>query len=167
MRSRLRRGYLTFLRNVFMPIVNERKRIPTYFSHSYRAGDRDINLFFWKLFWAAGFLVTVDPKSDVLSIPYLEFTMRHSACFASVIPCRPDQKPETLFSLCTLGIRSSNPGTETASQYSLRTVSSQYFPQGSEGLCIFKRDRLNYQEEEFIRAIDSLREKSQGYGPTD
>ncbi len=66
--------------------------IVTYFSHSYREVDRPANDFFWRLFHDAGFLLTVDPKSDTFSIPFLEIMMRRSSCFASVITYRPEQQ---------------------------------------------------------------------------
>jgi nucleoside phosphorylase len=68
-------------------------RIRAYFSHSYRAADRDINLYFWHLFHEKGFSFTVDPKSDTFSASYLEYLMKRSACFAAVIPRRADQAP--------------------------------------------------------------------------
>ena len=66
-------------------------KVPTFFSHSYRPEDREINVHFWKLFWDAGFAFTVDPKSNRLSIPHLEYTLRHSACFIGVVTRRQDQ----------------------------------------------------------------------------
>jgi hypothetical protein len=51
-----------------------------YFSHSYRAEDREVNSFFWDLFSEAGYFFTVDPESNVFSIPYLESMMMRSNC---------------------------------------------------------------------------------------
>jgi hypothetical protein len=59
-----------------------------YFSHSYRAEDRDVNSFFWELFHEHKFFFTVDPGSSVFSIPYLESMMLRSNCFVAVIPRR-------------------------------------------------------------------------------
>ncbi|MFF1741665.1 toll/interleukin-1 receptor domain-containing protein [Streptomyces mirabilis] len=68
------------------------RRIPTYFSHSYRREDRDVNEFFWRAFDAHGFGFTVDPKSaGALSTCHLEMMMRRSACFVGVVTLRRDQ----------------------------------------------------------------------------
>src|SRR5215471_6977840 len=68
-------------------------RIPTYFSHSYRPDDRELNLQFFRRFWERGFAFTVDPASDRLVPAHLERLMRSSACFVAVAPYRPEQRP--------------------------------------------------------------------------
>lgn len=50
-------------------------RIPAYFSHSYGREDRDLNDYFWTVFYEEGFSFTVDPKSTFLSTTYLELMM--------------------------------------------------------------------------------------------
>jgi hypothetical protein len=65
-------------------------RIPTYLSHSYRPEDRAVNLYFWKLFWDAGFAFTVAPRSGTFSISHLELMMRRSSCFVGLATHRPD-----------------------------------------------------------------------------
>jgi TIR domain len=66
-------------------------RISAYFSHSYRPEDREVNEYFWKLFWEAGFTFTVDPRSGRLSIPHVELLVRRNACFAAVVTYRPEE----------------------------------------------------------------------------
>jgi hypothetical protein len=62
--------------------------IQAYFSHSYRADDRSVNLFFWRLFSAHGFFFTVDPKSERTFIPHLERMLCQSDCFIAVVTRR-------------------------------------------------------------------------------
>jgi hypothetical protein len=66
--------------------------IPTYFSHSYREEDRDLNIFFWDLFFNNGFAFTVDSRSQPISVPHLELAMKRSACFVAVVTRRDDQE---------------------------------------------------------------------------
>lgn len=66
----------------------ENQAIQAYFSHSYRAEDRDVNLFFWRLFSTHGFFFTVDPKSGRTFVPHLERMLRHSDCFIAVVTRR-------------------------------------------------------------------------------
>ena len=70
---------------------SSRPPIPTYYSHSYRPGDREVNLHFHELLWDRGFAFTVDPKSERLALAQLELMMKRSACFVAVAPCRPEQ----------------------------------------------------------------------------
>jgi hypothetical protein len=61
------------------------KTIPTYFSHSYRLEDQEINETFWRLFSQAGFSFFVDPPSDTTIHTHLERMMgRCSACVAVI-----------------------------------------------------------------------------------
>ena len=62
--------------------------IQAYFSHSYRAEDREVNLSFWELFSHEGFFFAIDPKSDTFIIPQLERLMRFSDCFIAVVTSR-------------------------------------------------------------------------------
>ncbi len=66
-------------------------RITAYLSHSYRHQDREVNEFFWRLLWANGFTITVDPQSESLSVPYLECMMKRSAAFVAIVTPRPEQ----------------------------------------------------------------------------
>ena len=61
-----------------------------YYSHSYRQTDRELNVYFWKLFYECSFSFTVDPKSTVLSTTSLELMMARSAGFAAVVTYRPE-----------------------------------------------------------------------------
>ncbi|HQF63881.1 MAG TPA: hypothetical protein PLT26_15380 [Anaerolineaceae bacterium] len=64
------------------------QEIQAYFSHSYRAEDRKINLFFWKLFSEENFFFTVDPKSEKLIVSHLEQMLVKSDCFIAVVTRR-------------------------------------------------------------------------------
>jgi hypothetical protein len=68
--------------------IDPKQEIQAYFSHSYRADDRLVNLFFWELFSEEGFFFTVDPKSDKVVVPHLERMMRYSDCFIAVVTRR-------------------------------------------------------------------------------
>lgn len=68
--------------------INLLQPIQAYFSHSYRAEDRDMNLFFWKLFSEQGFYFTVDPKSERTFVPHLERLIRLSDCFVAIVTRR-------------------------------------------------------------------------------
>lgn len=71
------------------PIFSQtRQAIQAYFSHSYRAEDRNVNLFFWRLFSEQGFFFTVDPKSSRTFVPHLERMIKHSDCFIAVVTRR-------------------------------------------------------------------------------
>lgn len=65
-----------------------KQSIQAYFSHSYRAEDRNVNLFFWRLFSEQGFFFTVDPKSSRTFVPHLERMVKHSDCFIAVVTRR-------------------------------------------------------------------------------
>ena len=67
---------------------NKVQDIQAYFSHSYRADDKKVNLFFWELFSKENFYFAVDPKSGKLVIPHLEMMMRNSDCFIAIITRR-------------------------------------------------------------------------------
>jgi hypothetical protein len=40
------------------------EKISAYLSHSYRHEDRQVNEFFWRLFWANGVTFAVDPEAE-------------------------------------------------------------------------------------------------------
>lgn len=64
-----------------------------YFSHSYHAVDKEINLFFWQLLSKHDLYFTVDSEENrgkPMYISYLEWMMQRSACFVAVIPRRED-----------------------------------------------------------------------------
>lgn len=68
--------------------LNVSQTLLAYFSHSYRADDRPVNLFFWELFSQEGIFFTVDPKSDKFVVPHLERMMRYSDCLIAVVTRR-------------------------------------------------------------------------------
>ena len=145
--------------------MNEEKQkgiIPTYFSHSYRAEDRDVNLFFWQLFWDAGFLFTVDPKSEVISIPYLETMVRRSACFAAVIPLRNEEptgcSPYILWEY-GLAVQAQKP----ILAFVEKDANEYYFPKGKPGIFYYNKERLRNDKDEFIREISNLAKKGLPY----
>jgi TIR domain/Effector-associated domain 8 len=132
-----------------------------YFSHSYREHDRDINLFFWRLFNAAGFFFTVDPRSQFFSIPYLESMMSLSNCFVAVIPKREGApggcSPYILFEY-GLAVQAKKPSLVFVEQ----GVSGEFFPK-EDWVQPFNRNRLPTQIEDFNAAIKSLSLKVRGY----
>lgn len=68
------------------------EKISAYLSHSYRAEDRKVNEFYWKLCWANGVTFAVDPESEPLSVAYLELMMKRSAAFVGIVTRRPEQE---------------------------------------------------------------------------
>jgi len=66
-------------------------RVPVYFSHSYRREDRDVNEFFWRAFYHAGFSFTVDPGSTALDTTTLELMMARSVGFVAVVTFRKEE----------------------------------------------------------------------------
>lgn len=71
------------------PVFPQTKQaIQAYLSHSYRADDRNVNLFFWRLFSEQGFYFTVDPKSSRTFVPHLERMVKHSDCFIAIVTRR-------------------------------------------------------------------------------
>lgn len=141
--------------------------IPVYFSHSYRLEDRELNQFFWELFFQTGFHFTVDPKSGVFSISYLELMMEQSACFAAVVTERPQQanyrcSPYILFEY-GLSVQARKP----ALVFVERGVSASYF--NNADTCFFNRQkgRLEADKGNFIKKIAALQQKSAAYRNSD
>jgi hypothetical protein len=136
-------------------------KILAYFSHSYREADRNVNSFFWDLFHDAGFFFTVDPRSELFSIPYLESMMVRSTCFVAVITARPDAplgcSPYILFEY-GLALEAQKP----ALVFVETNISAAPFPPDPR-IVTFNRHRLADYKGEFIRAIESLASKVRGY----
>jgi TIR domain len=135
--------------------------ILAYFSHSYKAEDREVNSFFWELFSDAGYFFTVDPKSNVFSIPYLESMMLRSNCFVAVIPRRPASplgcSPYILFEY----------GLAKEAQKPLlvfveRDVNSEWFERDSTRVIPFNRQRLQSNRDRFKEAIEELAQRVRG-----
>ena len=137
------------------------QKILAYFSHSYRAEDREINQFFWNLFSDAGYFFTVDPQSKLFSIPYLESMMLLSNCFVAVIPRRAGTptgcSPYILFEY-GLSVQAEKPALVFVEQ----GLSSAWFPRDAERIVTFNRQRLSDQRSEFKRAIQKLARKVRG-----
>jgi hypothetical protein len=137
------------------------QKILAYFSHSYRAEDREVNQFFWNLFSDAGYFFTVDPQSKLFSIPYLESMMLLSNCFVAVIPRRAGTptgcSPYILFEY-GLSVQAQKPALVFVEQ----GLSSAWFPRDAERIVTFNRQRLADQRAEFKRAIQKLARKVRG-----
>ncbi|MFF6994814.1 toll/interleukin-1 receptor domain-containing protein [Streptomyces sp. NPDC008313] len=137
------------------------RRIPTYFSHSYRREDRDVNEFFWRTFDAQHFGFTVDPQSGPLSTCHLEMTMRHSACFVAVVTLRREQpvyrcSPFIVYEY-GLAVRARTPRLVFAE----KGVPRHLFPDFTE-LFVFDRDELDTYDG-FEQPVRRLARKGQGY----
>lgn len=144
------------------------KRIPTYLSHSYRSEDRELNYYFWKLLWEAGFLVQVDKRSDdsrakIFSIPYLELMMQLSTCFVAVIPLRREE----IRDLCSpyilweygLAVQSKKPRVIFVEE----GAAGKYFPKGKPGIQVFDRHELRARETDYVKELSQLARKSLPY----
>ena len=117
--------------------------IPTYYSHSYRVEDRELNIFFWELFHKHGFAFTVDSQSGQLSTPHLELTMKRSACFVAVVTCRDDEPRYRCspFARYEFGL-AVQAGTRSLI-LAERDVPARLFPESPRRrLLVFNRDRL-------------------------
>ncbi|MEY9995739.1 hypothetical protein ABIE67_007771 [Streptomyces sp. V4I8] len=137
------------------------RRIPTYFSHSYRREDRDVNEYFWRTFDAHGFGFTVDPRSGPPSTCHLEMTMRRSACFVAVVPLRRGQprykcSPFTVYEH-GLAVLARKPRLVFAE----RGVPAHLFPDAAERF-VFDREELDTYDG-FDEPIRRLALQSQGY----
>jgi nucleoside phosphorylase len=132
--------------------------VPTYFSHSYRRNDREVNLFFWRLFCENGFFFAVDPKSSTLSAPYLEYLVQRASCFVSVLVHRPEQtryrcSPFQLFEY-GLAVRARKPRLMFVEQ----AIPGYLFPPGSPAVIPFNRQRLHAHMDDFVKPIQALAE---------
>ncbi|MFD5567711.1 toll/interleukin-1 receptor domain-containing protein [Streptomyces cadmiisoli] len=137
------------------------RRIPTYFSHSYRREDRDVNEFFWRTFDAHRFGFTVDPQSGPLSTCHLEMVMRRSACFVAVATLRPEQRRYKCSPFIAyeydLAVRARKPRLVFVE----KGVPAHLFPDSDERL-VFDREELDTYEG-FGQPIRRLLLQSQGY----
>jgi hypothetical protein len=142
--------------------VSSGHQILAYFSHSYRAADREVNLFFWRLFHGAGFFFTVDPQSQVFSIPYLESMLSLSNCFVAVIPRRDGTpggcSPYIRFEY-GLAVQAKKPWTIFVEQ----GIPGANFPKDAERVVPFNRQRLAAGADRFTEAIDRLGGEVRGF----
>jgi TIR domain len=133
--------------------------IPTYFSHSYRKTDRDLNISFWEMFHDNGFAFTVDPRSGPLSTPHLEHMMKQSACFVAVVTRRDGQRRYR----CSPFARYEFGLAVQANVRSLvlveRGVPARWFPEGPRrSRWVFDRNRLGGNR--LMREIEEFAEMS-------
>ncbi len=136
--------------------------ITAYCSHSYKENDIPVNLYFWNLFSEQGIMFSVDPKSDFLSIPYLEKMMQNSSCFVAIIPFRPEQKktrcsPFILFEN-GIAIHQNKPKLILLES----RISEKYFGYNNTEILVFNRYNLHAKEHKFIFAISELVKKAKG-----
>ncbi len=141
------------------------ERIPVYFSHSYRHEDRDINHFFWRLLWANGFTLTVDPESESLSIPYLEYMMKRSAAFVAIVTRRPEQQtyqcsPFMVFEY-GLAIQAQKPRLVLVES----GVSKHFFPESAQ-VVYFSRQALDTIKAEVENRLRLLAKRSDAAAST-
>ncbi|MEM7157035.1 MAG: toll/interleukin-1 receptor domain-containing protein [Myxococcota bacterium] len=66
-------------------------KIPTYFSHSYRLRDQNLNKELWSVFAKHGFFFSVDPPSNITVHAHLERMMRQNSCFVAVVNRRNEE----------------------------------------------------------------------------
>ncbi|MEU4097824.1 TIR domain-containing protein [Streptomyces sp. NPDC026673] len=117
-------------------------RIPAYFSHSYWAEDRELNEYFWKLFWDEGFTFAVDPKTNPLSPTHLELMMQQSACLVGVVTHREEERRYRTSPFMVhehdLALQAKKPRLVFMEQ----GVSAGFFPVTDEQRLVFNRRRL-------------------------
>jgi nucleoside phosphorylase len=136
--------------------------IPTYYSHSYRPDDREVNVHFHRLFWERGFAFTVDPESGRLALAQLELMMQRSACFVAVAPYRPDQRrfrtsPFVVYEY-GLAVQAQKPRFVFVES----GVAGRFFEESHR--CVFQRDDLpDDTHVDLERWIEQLRDMSRPY----
>ena len=138
--------------------------IPTYFSHSYWSDDCEINEFFLGLFWKQNFRLTVDPKSDILSIPYLELMMKRSACYTAVVTHRTKEEPYFCSPFILLEYGLAVQAQKPRLLFVEEGVSGNLFEDGPM-IYTFSRNREHREanRRHFARAIADLAAKSRPY----
>ena len=146
--------------------------IQAYFSHSYRKDDREVNLFFWKLFYDNGFFFAIDPKSDdnSFNITYLERLMRSSDCFIAVVTRRKKQSADGRVSGYTHSryIAFENFLAELAEKPRIVFVEwgldKNVFGAGDSGIVhTFRRDRLEIDESQFKEILQDFSSTVKNY----
>ncbi len=139
-------------------------RVSAYFSHSYRVDDESLNLYFWNLFSEAGIWFSVDPKSDFLSVPYLEWMMHTSGCYVAVAPFRAEEdytrcSPFIVFEY-EMALRSNKPMLVLVEE----SVGEHVFGPESPQVCTFDRDALDADRDRFRSLIDLLARQARAAG---
>jgi nucleoside phosphorylase len=137
-------------------------RLPVYFSHSYRYEDRELNEFFWELFWEAGFTFSIDPKSTVMSHPYLQALIKRSPGFAAAITYRDEQEIGcSPFMLYEYGIALL--ARKPKLIFVEKGLTEKYFPKGDGDVHRFDRNHLEGDRKDFTEYIREFKKRSQPY----
>ncbi|MFK4067058.1 TIR domain-containing protein [Streptomyces sp. NPDC029674] len=122
--------------------IRQQERIPAYFSHSYWAEDRELNEYFWDVFWDEGFTFAVDPKTNPLSPTHLELLMQQSACLVGVVTHREDERRYRTSPFMVhehnLALQAKKPRLV----FMENGVSAGFFPVADEQRIVFNRRRL-------------------------
>jgi hypothetical protein len=136
--------------------------IPTYFSHSYRREDHDLNARFWRLFEKKGFFFSVDPPSNISIHTHLERMIHQSSCYVAIINRRDDAPGTPLCSRfilyeLALALQARRPRLLLID----RTVQGRPLDRLSEKeVHPFDPKRPEAGESELIKKIDALRESA-------
>jgi predicted nucleotide-binding protein len=161
-----------------MPVDSpqDQQAIQAYFSHSYRAEDREVNLFFWRLFSENGFFFTVDPQSDRLFVPHLvERLIRLSDCFIAVVTRRLEYKKKVgdIVLAVKQPVWTHSPYVEFESRLSIRSdkprlvfvengLAASLFGEPEEVL-VFDRDTLSKWEKRYSRRVQEFADAARDY----
>src|ERR1700722_7015386 len=137
--------------------------LPVYFSHSYRFEDRALNEFFWRRFWEAGFPFAIDPKSSVMSHPYLQGLIKRTPGFAAVITYRESQKghkcsPFMLYEY-SLAVLARKPKLV----FFDARLGSKYFPDQDPDVQPFNLDDLEGEPEKITSLIKAFKKRAEPY----
>ena len=137
--------------------------LPVYFSHSYRFEDRALNEFYWHKFWDAGFTFAIDPKSSVMSHPYLQGLIKRTPGFSAVITYRESQKghkcsPFMLYEY-SLAVLARKPKLV----FFDARLGAKYFPDNDPDVHSFNRDDLDGEGEEIDSLIKAFRKRVEPY----
>jgi nucleoside phosphorylase len=137
-------------------------QLPVYFSHSYRYEDRELNEFFWNLFWDAGFTFSIDPKSTLMSYPYLQALIKRSPGFAAAITSRSEQEngcsPFMLYEYA-IALLARKPKLIFVE----KGLPEKYFPKGDPDIVKFDRYGLEGDRDDFKAQIQKFMKRAEPY----
>lgn len=151
-------------------MLDTAKTLLAYFSHSYRAADKEINLFFWQLLSKQNLYFTVDSEKNrgkPMYVSYLEWMMRRSSCFVAVIPRRPDSQPYNCSPYQVfengLAIRAAKPRLVFVEA----GLDENLFGYKPYEVCSFRRRRRWLEEDtkRFVEAVHVLSERAHAFPP--
>jgi len=136
--------------------------IRAYFTHSYRASDRDVNLFFWQLCLEGGISLVVDPKATQMSLARLERLIQRTSATIGVVPKRSEEP----YYLCSpysvleygLAVQARVPTLLFLED----TVAGRFFDSQSGGVVSFNRERLVECRQEARAALRALKKRISG-----